>query len=179
MSKMPDIDKMSITVANYKEHMKFLEVDAELGVLISKTQPVISCAQLNGIFGKIESRIEECVPEYEELRYKRPVNETPGNEKPGVQQPADLTDEQWADLEAKKYRRLDITVSEVDSRLTDESIEEIIINGTEDIIWSQLDNYNMHRTARIVNRIITTWLQKNPDWSKGDYFDVMTIHELI
>jgi len=40
---MPDTDKMSITVANYREHMKFLEVDAELGVLISKTQPVIAC----------------------------------------------------------------------------------------------------------------------------------------
>lgn len=108
------------------------------------------------------------------MRYKRPTSEVPGD-----QNPPELTDAQWDDLEAKKYRRLDITVSETDSRLTHESIEEIIINGTEDVIWSELDNYNMHRTARIVNRIVTNWLQKNPNWTKGDHFDIMTIHELI
>ena len=82
-------------------------------------------------------------------------------------------------MEAKKYRRLDIDVSPVDSRLTDDGLEEIIINGTEDVIWSELDNYNMHRAARIVLRIITAWLQKNPEWTKGEYFDITTIHDLM
>ena len=78
MAKMPDIDKMSITVANYRDHMKFLESDAELGVLISKTQPVISCDKLTGIFGSIETSIDEWAPDYEELRYKRPGQGEPG-----------------------------------------------------------------------------------------------------
>ena len=70
--------------------------------------------------------------------------------------------------------RVTIEPTPVDPYLTAETIEAMIVKGATEFTydWNEADHYNLQRAGKIVLRTITGWLQANPTWADGEFFDI-------
>lgn len=50
----------------------------------------------------------------------------------------------------------------------------MIVKGATEFTydWNEADHYNLQRAGKIVLRTITGWLQANPTWADGEFFDI-------